>query len=332
MRPFTFHHSTTIDDALTQAEHGAGAAFVAGGTTLIDLVKLDVMHPRRVVDINDLPLTDVERLPGGGLRIGALVRNSALAWNDDVKTRYPVLSAALLSGASPQLRNMATTGGNVMQRTRCAYFRDNISPCNKREPGSGCAAMDGYNRSHAILGVSEACLATHPSDMCVALAALDATLLLKSPSGQRELPFTDFHYLPGDTPHLENALRERELIVAVVLPPPMPDAHSRYLKLRDRESFEFALASVAAVLAFDGDRIRDVRIALGGVATKPWRSLDAEHALRGQRAHRGIFEAAATKVLREARPRQHNAFKVPLTRQVIVRALEDVTAAAGLKP
>ena len=332
MRPFTFHRSTSIDDALTQVEPGAGAEFVAGGTTLIDLVKLDVMRPQHVIDINELPLTAVEHLPDGGLRIGALVRNSDLAWHGDVKTRYPVLSAALLSGASPQLRNMATTGGNVMQRTRCPYFRDNVSSCNKREPGSGCAAMDGYNRSHAILGVSDACIATHPSYMCVALAALDATLILRSPAGERALPFAEFHRLPGATPHLEHALRDRELIVAVVLPPPMPGAFSRYVKLRDRESFEFALASVAAVLSFENERVRDVRIALGGVATKPWRSLDAELALRGQRVSRATFEAAANAALRDAQPREYNAFKLPLARQAIVRALEELSATAGFRP
>lgn len=326
MRPFAFHRSTSLDDAV--AEHGRvdGSEYLAGGTTLIDLVKLDVMRPQHMVDINRLPLHDIEVLADGRLRIGALVRNSDLAWNEMVRDRYPVLSAALLSGASPQLRNMATTAGNIMQRTRCPYFRDNISPCNKREPGSGCAALEGYNRSHAILGVSDACIATHPSDMCVALAALGATLTLRGPEGEREVDFLEFHRLPGSTPHLEHDLRPGELITAVTLDPPMRGARSHYLKLRDRESFEFALASVAVVIAVEHDRVRDARVALGGVATKPWRAYDAEARLRGAAVNRETFESAAGAALQDARPREHNAFKQTLARQAIIRALEEACA------
>jgi xanthine dehydrogenase YagS FAD-binding subunit len=301
------------------------SAYVAGGTTLIDLVKLDVMRPQQLVDINRLPLDQIETLPDGGMKIGALVRNSTLAWHEDVRRRYPVLSQALLSGASPQLRNMATTAGNIMQRTRCPYFRDNVSPCNKRESGTGCAAMDGYNRSHAVLGTSDACIATHPSDMCVAMASLDAEIVVSSDTGERRIAFNDFHRLPGATPHLEHELRPGELITAVRLPPPIPGARSLYLKLRDRESFEFALASVAAVIVSDGTRIHDCRLALGGVATKPWRAYAAEEVLRGAAPTPDTFASAAAAALQGARPREHNAFKLTLARQAILRALEDVT-------
>jgi xanthine dehydrogenase YagS FAD-binding subunit len=326
MRPFGFHRSDTVADAIDAHGDTGAASFVAGGTTLIDLVKLDVMRPERLVDINRLPLAQLEKPSNGGLKIGALVRNSDLAWHPDVKERYPVLSAALLSGASPQLRNMATTAGNLMQRTRCPYFRDNVSPCNKRAPGSGCAALDGFNRSHALLGTSDACIATHPSDMCVALAALDATVLVQGPAGERTIPFGEFHLLPGDTPDREHALRPDELITAVVLAPPPSGARQHYLKLRDRESFEFALASVAVVAQLEGGRFRDVRIALGGVATKPWRSAAAEAVLRGASADEKTFAAAAEAALRDARPREHNAFKVTLAQQAIQRALADATA------
>ncbi|MES2695751.1 MAG: xanthine dehydrogenase family protein subunit M, partial [Verrucomicrobiota bacterium] len=302
-------------------------SFVAGGTTLIDLVKLDVMRPTRLLDINRLPLAQIESLPDGGLRIGALVRNSDLAWHATVKERYPVLSEALLSGATAQLRNMATTAGNLMQRTRCPYFRDNVSACNKRTPGSGCAALEGYNRLHAVLGGSESCIATHPSDMCVALAVLDATIHVQAANGgERTIPFADFHLLPGNTPEREHALRLGELITAVTLPPPPVGARQHYLKLRDRESFEFALASAAIVAVRDGDVIREARVALGGVGTKPWRSPDAEAALRGKPATEATFEAAATAALRGAHGREHNAFKIPLAQQALRRALSETFA------
>lgn len=327
MRAFAFQRAASVADALAARSDNSDTTFVAGGTTLIDLVKLDVMRPARLVDINRLPLDRIESLPGGGLRLGALVRNSDLAWHDAVKEHYPVLSQALLSGATAQLRNMATTGGNLMQRTRCPYFRDNVSPCNKREPGSGCAAREGYNRLHAVLGTSESCIATHPSDMCVALAVLDATILLQSPEGrERAVPFADFHLLPGNTPEREHALQPGELITAVTLSPPPVGARQHYLKLRDRESFEFALASAAVLVTREGDRIREARVALGGVATKPWRSPAAEAALRGKPASAATFEAAAEAALRDARPHEHNAFKIPLARQALTRALSAALA------
>lgn len=326
MRAFAFERSLSVRDAL--AAHGASSAnsFLAGGTTLIDLVKLDVMRPERVVDINRLPLTNIETLEGGGLRVGALVRNSDLAWHPHVKERYPVLSAALLSGASAQLRNMATTAGNLLQRTRCPYFRDNISPCNKREPGSGCAALEGFNRSHAVLGGSKHCIATHPSDMCVALAVLDTQIHVQGAAGERTIAFSDFHLLPGDTPHLESALKPGELITAITLAPPLEGARQIYLKLRDRESFEFALASVALIVTRNGDRIGEARVALGGVGTKPWRSPAAEAALRGAAINDATFRAAADAALRDAQPYEHNAFKIPLAKQALRRALADVLA------
>ena len=326
MRAFAFQRVQSVSEALTARGSSPDVAFVAGGTTLIDLVKLDVMRPARVVDVNRLPLARVESTPDGGLRIGALVRNSDLAWHAEVRTRYPVLSAALLSGTSPQLRNMATTAGNLMQRTRCPYFRDGLSPCNKREPGSGCAAWDGVNRLHAVLGGSEDCIATHPSDMCVALAILEATIVVESPRGERSIPFGEFHLLPGRTPEREHALAADEIITAVVLPPPPAGSRQHYLKLRDRESFEFALASAAVLVTRDGDTIREARVALGGVGTKPWRSPAAEAALRGRPANSDTFRAAADAALREATPRPHNAFKIPLARQAVERALTQALA------
>ena len=326
MREFGFHRSTTIADAFGHHGSESSVSYLGGGTTLIDLVKLDVMRPPHVVDINRLPLDEIETLPDGGMKIGALVRNSDLAWHADVRRRYPLLCDAILAGASPQLRNMATTAGNLMQRTRCPYFRDNVSACNKRDPGAGCAALDGYNRGHAILGGSEACIATHPSDMCVALAALEPEILAANATGERHIAFADFHLLPGDTPRLEHALAPGELITAVVLPPPLADAQSHYLKLRDRESFEFALVSVAVLASIADGTIRDARLALGGVATKPWRAYEAETVLRDAAPSDATFEAAADAALREARPREYNRFKVQLARQAIVRALETVAA------
>ena len=326
MRAFAFQRTSTVGDALAAHGPSANASFVAGGTTLIDLVKLDVMRPERVVDINRLPLARIEPLDDGGLRVGALVRNSDLAAHEFVRSRYPVLSAALLSGATAQLRNMATTAGNLLQRTRCPYFRDNFSACNKREPGSGCAALDGYNRLHAVLGVSDECIATHPSDMCVALAVLDVTIHVEGPDGARRIPFADFHLLPGHTPHREHALRAGELITSITLAPPPSAAKQHYLKLRDRESFEFALASAAVVIIRDGDRIREARIALGGVGTKPWRCPAAEDALRGATIGEAAFAAAAEAALQDARPREHNAFKIPLAKQALRRALAEALA------
>jgi xanthine dehydrogenase YagR molybdenum-binding subunit len=324
MRSFDYQRVHSVLDALSGAAGATdGTAFVAGGTTLLDLVKLDVMRPSRVLDISRLPLTAIERLDDGRLQIGALARNSEVAAHPEVARDYPLLASAILAGASPQIRNMATMAGNLLQRTRCPYFRDNRSPCNKREPGSGCAALQGHNRSHAILGGSTACIATHPSDMCVALAALAAEVVIQGPGGERRLPLERFLLLPGDTPQYEHALQASELVTAIVLPPPPPAAHQRYLKVRDRESFAFALASAAVVVQLDGDRIREARVALGGVATIPWRARATEDLLRGAKPEPEVLHAAAEAALHGARPQAHNAFKIPLAKKVIVRALEE---------
>ena len=328
MRPIRYLPVTEGGAALSAIAAG-DAALLAGGTSLLDLMKLDVLTPERLVDINALPLATIEPQSDGGLRIGALVRNSELAWDERVRTRYPMLSEALLAGASPQLRNMATTAGNVMQRTRCWYFRDVASPCNKRTPGSGCGAIDGQNRIHAIVGTSDKCIAVHPSDMCVAMAALDATVIVGGPKGERRVPFVDFHRLPGDTPHLETALEPAEMIVAVTLPNAPWAARSRYLKIRDRASYAFALVSVAAALEMDGKTIKSARLALGGIGTKPWRAVDAEKALVGKEASEATFRAAAATVTAGAKPRKHNAFKVELAQRAVVRALTLVHGGAA---
>jgi xanthine dehydrogenase YagS FAD-binding subunit len=329
METFSYVKAQSIDKALSAANQ---AKFIAGGTTLVDLMKLHVETPQTLVDINLLPLDKIEKLPDGGLRIGALVRNSDLAWNPDVQKSYAVLSQALLSGASPQLRNMATTGGNLLQRTRCAYFREPSAGtpggygCNKRSPGTGCAAVDGFNRTHAILGTSDQCIATHPSDMCVAMAALEAVIHVEGPKGKRAIPFGDFHKLPGETPNIENALEPGDLITYVDLPKPIAGSHSVYLKLRDRASYEFALASAAVVVRVEGGHIRYVRVAMGGVGTKPWRSHEAEAALMGKSANATIFRAAAEAALAKAKPHKDNAFKVELAKRCLVRSLKLSTA------
>jgi xanthine dehydrogenase YagS FAD-binding subunit len=303
-----------------------GGKYIAGGTNLVDLMKMYVERPHLLININTLDLHKIESLKDGGLRIGALARNSDLAYDPKIKKRYPVLSEALLSGASPQLRNMATTGGNIMQRTRCPYFFDISFPCNKRAPGSGCPAITGYNRSHAILGASDQCIATHPSDMCVAMAALDAQIRVQGPEGERIIPFTDFHLLPGETPDKETVLKPGELITAVDLPPLPASARSHYLKVRDRASYEFALASVAAVLVIKDGSISTARIALGGVATKPWRAREAEQLLKG-RPSAELFGKAAEAAVAGAKPQNYNGFKIELVKRTIVRAL---TIAGGL--
>ena len=331
METFNYVKAPNVEKALAGAQQ---AKFIAGGTTLVYLMKLNVETPKTLVDINLLPLDKIEKLPDGGLRIGAMVRNSDLAWNDDVKKSYSVLSEALLSGASPQLRNMATTGGNLLQRTRCMYFREPSAGtpggygCNKRTPGSGCAAMDGFNRIHAVLGTSDKCIATHPSDMCVAMAALEAVIHVEGPKGKRTIPFADFHKLPGDTPQIENALEPGELITYVDLPKPVVGAKSTYLKLRDRASYEFALASAAVVVRVEGGHIRYIRVAMGGVGTKPWRSHEAEAALMGKPAHGASFKAAAEAALAKAKPHKDNAFKVELAKCCLVRSLKTATATA----
>ena len=329
MQTFEYGKPASVNQAIA---HAQGSRLIAGGTTLVDLMKLQVERPTALVDINLLPLDKIEKLPTGGLRIGALVRNSDLAWNEDVKKNYAVLSQALLSGASPQLRNMATTGGNLMQRTRCMYFREPGAGtpggygCNKRTPGSGCAAMDGFNRIHAVLGTSDHCIATHPSDMCVAMAALEAVIHVEGPKGKRTIALEDFHKLPGDTPQIETALEPDEMITHVDLPRPIAGARSVYLKLRDRASYEFALASAAVVAHVESGHIRHVRVALGGVGTKPWRSHEAEAALLGRPATAESFRKAAEAALAGAKPRKDNAFKVELAKRCLVRTLTLATA------
>jgi xanthine dehydrogenase YagS FAD-binding subunit len=316
-----------LGGASTTAQQGATVRFIAGGTTLVDLMKLDVERPRQVVDINRLGMAQVSRNADGSLRIGALVRNSDLAHDANVLRDYPVLSQALLSGASAQLRNMATTSGNLLQRTRCTYFRDvTFAECNKRTPGSGCAAIVGYNRIHAVLGTSEHCIATHPSDMAVAMTALEARIHVQGVKGEREIAISDFYKLPGSTPHLENALAPGDLIDFVTLPAPVMGTRSLYLKLRDRASYEFALASAAVVVRVEEGRIRSVRIALGGIGTRPWRSPEAEHTLEGKTADAANFRAAAKAALAHAQPQTDNGFKVELAQRALVRALTTVTA------
>jgi xanthine dehydrogenase YagS FAD-binding subunit len=334
MDSFTFTRPTTVDQAVQlaakslTAQQGAQVRFVAGGTTLVDLMKLDVERPREIVDINSLPLDRVEPSAAGGLILGALARNSDVAHNAAVIRDYPVLSQALLSGASPQLRNMATTAGNLLQRTRCVYFRDTAHACNKREPGTGCSAITGHNRMLAVLGTSKDCIATNPSDQNVALTALEATIQIQGPKNKRSIPIHDFYLVPGSTPHLENVLRPGEIITSVTLPPPVAGTNSTYLKLRDRAAYEFALASAAIVMKVSGGRIQHIRVALGGVGTKPWRSFEAEKVLEGHAPDRALFQRAAEAALKDARPQSENAFKVELSRRCIVRALTMSTKSA----
>jgi xanthine dehydrogenase YagS FAD-binding subunit len=332
MEPFAFSRATDAGKAISDAakastaQQGAEVRFVAGGTTLLDLMKLNVERPTQVIDINHLPLADVEQAPDGGLAIGALVRNSDLAHHPVVQRDYAVLSQALLSGASGQLRNMATTGGNLLQRTRCVYFRDTNMPCNKREPGAGCSAIDGFNRTLAILGASEHCIATNPSDMNVALTALEATIVIRGTGGERRVPIGEFFLLPGDTPQRETVMMPGDLITHVILPRPHPAARSHYLKLRDRASYEFALASAAVVMAADNGKITHARIAMGGVGTKPWRSLEAEQTLLGQPPSARTFATAAAAALRDAKPQSQNGFKIDLAQRCLTHALSTVSA------
>ena len=318
---FEYARATDVADAVRQIAAAPGAKFIAGGTNLLDLMKEDVERPTRLVDISRLPLREVTETPVGGLRIGALVPNSDLAWHPLIERRYPILASAILAGASQQLRNMASTGGNLLQRTRCYYFYDTATPCNKREPGSGCSAVGGINRMHAILGASEACIAAHPSDMCVALAALEARVHVQGAAGERTIAFADFHRLPGDTPQRDTNLSPDEIITAIELPARGFAANYTYLKIRDRLSYAFALVAVAVGLEMDGDTIGEARVALGSVAHKPWRDPAAEAALRGQKANDGNFRRAADLLLRDAKGHAHNAFKIELARRTIVRAL-----------
>ncbi|TXM76192.1 xanthine dehydrogenase family protein subunit M [Methylobacterium sp. WL69] len=325
MNRFDYVRPQTVADAV-KAVAGGNARFIAGGTNLVDLMKYNVEQPDRLVDITRLPLNAIEARDGG-LSIGALVTNSTVAYDAQVVERYPLLASAILAGASGQLRNAATTGGNLNQRTRCYYFYDEATPCNKRLPGSGCPAIGGVNRIHAIFGTSPSCIATHPSDMCVGLAALDAVVRVAGPEGERTIPFAEYHRLPGDTPERDTNLKPDEIVLSVDLPDEEFGPHHTYLKLRDRLSYAFALVSVAAVMRLEGDTIASARFALGGVAHKPWRDGDAEAFLAGKPATQETFAAAANIVVAAARPQSENAFKVELTRRAIVRGLSQ--AAAG---
>jgi xanthine dehydrogenase YagS FAD-binding subunit len=318
---FQYARAGDVADAVRQVAADPGAKFIAGGTNLIDLMKEDVERPSRLIDISRLPLKAVEETAGGGVRIGALVPNSDLAYHPLIERRYPLLASALLAGASQQLRNMATTGGNLLQRTRCYYFYDTATPCNKRKPGSGCSAINGMNRIHAILGATDACIATHPSDMCVALAALDATVHATGPAGTRTIAFAEFHRLPGNTPERDTSLQPNEIVTAVELPARGFASNYTYLKIRDRLSYAFALVSIAAALELDGGTIKEARLALGGVAHKPWRDPAAEAALHSRPADQTTFMQAADTLLRDAKSYRHNSFKIELAHRGIVRAL-----------
>jgi xanthine dehydrogenase YagS FAD-binding subunit len=325
MNPFLYDRASSVGGAVAAVAGDSDAQFIAGGTNLIDLMKENVARPSRLVDITNLPMGRIEELPGGGLRLGALVTNADTAYHPAVERRYPLLAKAILAGASPQLRNMATNGGNLLQRTRCYYFYDAGVPCNKREPGSGCPAVQGLNRIHAVLGASEHCIAVHPSDMCVALAALEAVVRVTGPKGDREIPFADFHRLPGDTPEIDTTLGHDELITAIDLPPNRFQHSSTYLKLRDRASYAFALISVAAAVEMDGASIRQARLALGGVAHKPWRDVNVEGMAAGAAPSVELFRDMAEAVFRHARGYPHNTFKIELGKRAIVRALKIVT-------
>jgi len=328
MRPLTYSRAVDVQDAIALATANPASAFLAGGTTEVDLIRAGISHSEHLVDVNELPLRGVEDLPDGGLHIGALARMSDVARTPSVVERYPAISRALLLGASEQLRNMASLGGNLRQRTRCAYLRDGVSPCNKREPGSGCAALDGFNRGHAILGTSEHCIATNPSDQNVALMALDAVIHIEGVKGSRAVPIAEFYVVPGSMPERETVLEPGDLITYVTLPKLSVGAKSCYLKLRDRASYEFALASAAVVMKHDGSRIEFIRIAMGGVGTKPWRSMDAEKALTGKAPTVANFHAAAEAALRGAKPQSQNGFKVELAKRCLVHAMNQVRQSA----
>lgn len=328
MKIFTYVRANSTQDAIQRASQEKGANFIAGGTNLVDRLKVFLDEPSQLIDISRLELNQIDRTDEGGLRIGALVSNTAVADYPEIRSNYPLLSRAILSGASQQIRNMATVGGNLMQRTRCPYYYDTVFPCNKRQPGSGCPAATGINKMHAILGASEQCLAVNPSDMCVPLAALDAVVEVEGVKGRREIPFTEFHRLPGNTPQLDNNLAPGEIITAVILPPVSFAQSGVYLKLRDRASYAFALISVAAALDIQDGEIQQARMALGGVAHKPWRSPEAEQFLQGKPAETATFQQAAELALRDAKPLKYNAFKVDMTKRAIRRALT-VSAQGG---
>jgi xanthine dehydrogenase YagS FAD-binding subunit len=327
MNPFQYERASDVSAALT-ARARAGAQYLGGGTNLIDLMRETIEHPDVLVDVTGLS-RDIEDTQSGGLRIGAGVKNTAVAADRRVRERFPLLAQAILAGASAQIRNMATVGGNLMQRTRCLYFYDDAARCNKRKPGEGCDARDGFNRNAAVLGASESCVATHPSDMCVALAALDAVVTVRGKSGSRDIPLIAFHRLPGDTPEVDTMLELGELIIAVTLPPNGVAARSSYRKVRDRASYAFALVSVAAGLEMEGGVIKDVRIALGGVAHKPWRAERAEATLKGRPASGAAFRHAAEAELAAAQPLRDNAFKIELATRVIANTLGKLAKAQG---
>jgi xanthine dehydrogenase YagS FAD-binding subunit len=323
MKEFSFQRLDAVEHAASTVAARPGAMFLAGGTTLVDLMKVGVLTPDTVVDVRHLGMSSID-VSDDAIAIGATVTNSQLAWHPVVRDRYPVLSEGILAGATTQLRNMATVAGNILQRTRCPYFRDVHASCNRRQPGSGCDALDGFNRAHAVLGISEHCIATHPSDMCVAMAVLDAEIHTMRPDGTtRSIPFGDFHRAPGDTPHLEFALTHGELITHIVIPRLPAARRSHYLKVRDRASYEFALTSAAVVLDLDGDTIRTARLGLGGIATKPWRATEAERSLTGRTASDDTFRDAAEIALAGAVAREHNHFKIELAKRTIVRALSE---------
>jgi len=332
MNPFRYERAHDAASAVALLAQEPGGVFLAGGTNLVDHLRLGVRQPDLLIDITHLPYDRIEPLPDGGLRIGALVRNSDLAADRTIRSRYPMLAQALLAGASGQLRNQATTGGNLLQRTRCVYFQDVSKPCNKRVPGSGCPAREGYHRELAVLGTSQACIATHPSDMAVAMAALDAVVRVLGLQGERAIPLTDFYRLPGEEPQRDTALEHGELITAVDLPPLQFATRSHYRKVRDRASYAFALVSVAAALDVTDGVVREVRIALGGVAPRPWRATKAEAMLRGAPATEEVFGRAAEVELAEAQPLPSNAFKVPLAKSVLVRTLLDLIAEEEVQP
>jgi xanthine dehydrogenase YagS FAD-binding subunit len=325
VKPFRYDRAGDVSGAVATLAGERAGVFLAGGTNLVDLMKLGVMEPDVLVDVRRLTSAQIEDLPDGGLRIGAAVTNSELAADRRIRSRYPVLSQALLSGASGQLRNLATTGGNLLQRTRCVYFYDTTTPCNKREPGTGCSALEGCNKDHAILGASRQCVATHPSDMAVAMTALDAVVRIHGRGGERAIPITELYRLPGQDPQRDTTLEHAELITAVDLPPFGFSSNSRYRKVRERASYAFALVSVAAALQVQNGVVRDVRIALGGVAHKPWRAGKAEDVLRGGAAGEESFRAAAEVELADAAPLRDNAYKVPLARNVMTRVLLDLS-------
>lgn len=326
MKPFAYARAENAETAVRLISQNSNAKFLGGGTNLVDLMRENIEQPDYLVDITHVPLAAIEELPGGGVRLGALARNSHVAAHPIIRERYPMLAQAILLGASAQIRNMATTGGNLMQRTRCYYFYDDHTRCNKRTPGTGCDALEGFNRLHAILGASDACIATHPSDMCVALAALDATVRVQGTGGERTIPVVDFHRLPEATPQTDTNLQPDELITAVELPALACARHSLYRKVRDRASYAFALVSVAAALEVKNGAITNVRLALGGVAHKPWRAVAAENVLLGAKASEDVFKTAAAEELKAARGYTYNAFKIELAQRTMVGVLNSLTS------